>query len=80
MIPIKVMCDDDLERVNSWIRACLTLHNIFIRLRDEWNFEEEKDNMQEQATKEAKEDEADVSGKEFQSMVRDRWLEANFRR
>jgi hypothetical protein len=80
MIPIKVNCDDDLERVNSWIRACLTLHNIFIRLRDEWHFEEEKDNMQEQATKEAKEDESDVSGKEFQSMVRDRWLEANFRR
>lgn len=79
-IPIKVMCDDDLERVNRWIRACITLHNIFIRLRDEWHFEEEtKEQERAQATKEVKEDEADVSGKEFQCMVRDRWLEANRR-
>ena len=76
MIPIKVMCDDDLERVNSWIRACLTLHNIFIRLRDEWYFETKDDDVTKQ--KVAKEDEADVSGKEFQAMVRDRWLEANW--
>jgi hypothetical protein len=76
MIPIKVMCDDDLERVNSWIRACLTLHNIFIRLRDEWYFETKNDDKRQE--KVAKEDEADVSGKEFQRMVRDRWLEANW--
>jgi hypothetical protein len=78
MIPIKVKSEDDMERANSWIRACLTLHNIFIRLRDEWHFEKNEAEGAQQ-TKEAKEDEADVTGKEFQCMVRDRWLEANWR-
>jgi hypothetical protein len=78
-IPIKVMCDADLDRVNSWIRACLTLHNIFIRLKDEWVFDEATEKKSREK-KELPEDERDVSGKEFQNMVRDRWLEANWER
>jgi hypothetical protein len=77
-IPIKIACDADLERVNSWCRACITLHNIFIRLKDEWHFEDEDEvRRAKKKTKEAKDDEGDVTGQEMQHMVRDRWLEAN---
>ncbi len=74
-IPIKLGSDADLDRINSWIRACITLHNVFIQLKDEWYFDEKR--SKKDRTKEAEDDDGDVSGKEFQEMIRDRWLEAN---
>ena len=70
-IPIAINDASDHERANNWIRACLILHNILIRLKDEWEFYEVPEEFEGPSVSD---DRRDVSGKEFQDMVRDRWL------
>lgn len=70
-IPIAINEASDHERANNWIRACLILHNILIRLKDEWEFYEVPEEFEGPSVSD---DRRDISGKEFQDMVRDRWL------
>jgi len=72
-IPIKVLENCDHHVANLWIRSCLVLHNILIRLKDEWEFYEVPKEFE---GPDAVDDRADVAGETFQSMVRDRWLQS----
>ncbi len=58
------------------------LHNIFVRLKDEWEFEDSDDSDSDSSSSEGEagdgENEAqDCSGACFQDAIRDRWLLAN---
>ena len=71
-IPIKIQSVSDHERANRWIRACIVLHNFWIRVADEWVFTYK---AKQEVVEETENDECDdVTGCEFQDMVRDRWL------
>ena len=58
------------------------LHNIFVRLKDEWEFEDvsDSDASSSDSDSDAGEDDHianDCSGAQFQDAIRDRWLRAN---
>jgi hypothetical protein len=59
------------------------LHNIFVRLKDEWEFEDsDSDSSSSSEHDDADEDGGreevhDCSGADFQDAIRDRWLNAN---
>jgi hypothetical protein len=80
-IPIEISCDHDHFRAQCWIRACIVLHNVFVQLKDEWEFEE--DGSSSSSSSDSSDSDADdavvgdCSGAEFQAAIRDRWLRAN---
>ena len=79
-IPIEIVVPDDHLRAQRWIRACLILHNIFVMLKDEWEFEDvsSSTNTSSSGSEDIDEDEVgDCSGAVFQATIRDRWLRAN---
>jgi hypothetical protein len=71
-IPIKIEEECDHLAANLWIRSCLVLHNVLIRLKDEWEFYDVPEEFQ---GPDAVDDSADLDGADFQDMVRDRWLQ-----
>jgi len=81
-IPIEIITPDDHLRAQRWIRVCIILHNIFVRLKDEWEFQ---DSDIDNSSSSSEDDEADEDGREvndcsgahFQDAIRDRWLNAN---
>jgi hypothetical protein len=83
-IPIEIVTPDDHLRAQRWIRVCILLHNIFVRLKDEWEFEDvsdSDDSSSDSSGSDAGADEDnlanDCSGLQFQDAIRDRWLRAN---
>jgi hypothetical protein len=77
-IPVLIRKPDDHNKANLWIRTCLVLHNILLRLNDEWEFDEDEaatSEGDEWLHEQIAEDGADVDGIEMQKMVRDNWLE-----
>jgi hypothetical protein len=81
-IPIEIITPDDHLRAQRWIRVCIMLHNIFVRLKDEWEFEDlsDSDDSSSDSSNDAGDDENnanDCSGVQFQDAIRDRWLRAN---
>jgi hypothetical protein len=80
-IPIEITTPDDHLRAQRWIRTCILLHNIFVRLKDEWEFEASDSDSSSSEDDEADEDGErevqDCSGATFQDAIRDRWLCAN---
>lgn len=82
-IPIEIVTPDDHLRAQRWIRVCILLHNIFVRLKDEWEFEDvsDSDDSSSDSSSDAGDDEDnlanDCSGLQFQDAIRDRWLRAN---
>jgi hypothetical protein len=71
-IPIKIEEEAHHTKANLWIRACLVLHNILIRIKDEWEFYVVPKEFE---GPDVLDDSDDVEGAEFQKMVRDRWLQ-----
>lgn len=71
-IPIRIQRNEDHDTANLWIRACLVLHNILIRVKDEWEFYQIPEEFE---GPDYIDDAADVEGAQFQDMVRDRWLQ-----
>jgi hypothetical protein len=59
------------------------LHNIFVRLKDEWEFEGVSDSDASGSDSDSDADDNednlanDCSGAQFQDAIRDRWLQAN---
>jgi hypothetical protein len=80
-IPIEILKPDDHLRAQRWIRVCIMLHNIFVRLKDEWEFddvhEDEDSSSSSDSDDGVNEEAADCSGVCFQNSIRDRWLSAN---
>ena len=75
-VPVLICKPEDHHKANVWIRTCLVLHNILLRLKDEWEFDDNDDEEQHVEEEERIADDGDdVSGAEFQQMVRDNWLE-----
>jgi hypothetical protein len=74
-IPIKVQSPSDHDRVNRWIRACIILHNFFLRIDDKWDFTSGTKCRKRRDAELEVDDGDDVAGAEFQDMVRDRWLQ-----
>jgi hypothetical protein len=72
-MPIDVRCDDDMPRCANWITSCVVLHNIMIFLRDEFEYADVPDDVEDEEY-----DDVGVQpsppAKEFQNAVRDRWL------
>ena len=62
---------------------CIILHNIFVRLKDEWEFQDsDSDNSSSSSEGDEADDDGgrevnDCSGAHFQDAIRDRWLNAN---
>ncbi len=64
---------------------CVMLHNIFVRLKDEWEFEGLSDEEGGSSGGDSDSDAADDDGEQvqectgacFQDAIRDRWLLAN---
>ncbi len=79
-IPVLIRQPHDHNKANLWIRTCLLLHNILLRLRDEWEFDVEDEDVEDEGIEGIAEDGADVNGIEMQTMVRDNWLEFISRR
>jgi hypothetical protein len=78
-IPIDIQCNADHKRAQRWIRACLVLHNIYVRRKDEWEFEvSDSDESDDSGSDSGDENDdanwADCSGLDFQNAVRDRYL------
>jgi hypothetical protein len=72
-IPIDIRCAADHDRCSEWITACVILHNLLVKLRDDWDFDAvhaDEDAMDEPLVV-AQEN---VSAKQFVNAVRDRWL------
>jgi hypothetical protein len=81
-IPIEIVVPDDHLRAQRWIRACLVLHNIFVRLKDEWEFEDSDNSdsdssSSEEAAGDGELEAQDCTGACFQDAIRDRWLVAH---
>jgi hypothetical protein len=58
------------------------LHNIFVRLKDEWEFQDADSDSSSSEDDDADEDDErddvqDCTGAHFQDAIRDRWLAAN---
>jgi hypothetical protein len=56
------------------------LHNIFVRLKDEWEFEASDDDSSSDDDSDedgGRENSQDCTGVDFQDAIRDRWLAAN---
>jgi hypothetical protein len=57
------------------------LHNIFVRLKDEWEFEDLSDSDDSNSDSDSVDGEEnfshDCSGAQFQDAIRDRWLRSN---
>jgi len=75
-IPIAIDCNEDHVRAQRWIRACLILHNIYVKRKDEWEFEvsDSESDGDSDAEDDGEEDWADCTGLEFQNAIRDRYL------
>jgi hypothetical protein len=80
-IPIEIACAEDHFRAQQWIKACLVLHNIFVRLKDQWVFEDsdsesDSDSDSDSGSEGSADDDggADCSGLVFQNAIRDRFL------
>lgn len=77
-IPIDIQCNADNERAQRWIRACIVLHNIFVRRKDEWVFETTDSESDSDSVSDSDDDDdaawPDCSGLQFQDAVRDRYL------
>jgi hypothetical protein len=77
-IPIEIGCEEDIERAQRWVRACLVLHNIYLRLKDEWEFEcsdSESSSSSSENDDEGEDGEVvDCDGLIFQNAIRDRFL------
>jgi hypothetical protein len=76
-IPIDIACEQDLIRAQRWIRACLVLHNIYLRQKDEWEFEVSDSDSESDSGNSADDgyDQVDdCSGFIFQDAIRDRYL------
>ncbi len=71
-IPIDVKSKEDVESCHAWVKGCIILHNMLVWMQDDYDFvlpedEEEQDVFIEDEVE-------NVSGKDMQEMVRDRWL------
>lgn len=77
-IPIDIQSEADNERAQRWIRACIVLHNVYVRLKDEWVFEVSDSESQGESDDNSGSDNdaawPDCSGLQFQDAVRDRFL------
>jgi hypothetical protein len=77
-IPIDIRCGGDHDRAQKWIKACLLLHNIFVRVKDQWVFENsDSDSDSSDSSDEGSEDEdgsPECTGLIFQNAIRDRFL------
>ena len=79
-IPIEIVVPDDHLRAQRWIRVCIMLHNIFVRLKDEWEFAGSSDDSSSCDSDDANDDgenAQECTGAYFQDAIRDRWLLAN---
>jgi hypothetical protein len=76
-IPIDIASEEDLVRAQRWIRACLVLHNIYLRRKDEWEFEVSGSDSESGSDSGADDDYdevGDCTGEVFQNAIRDRYL------
>ena len=70
-MPIDIKCKAHVRYAHRWVRACITLHNILVYLKDDWDFPALPPEAEVEFTLD---DVKNVSGKEMQVLVRDRWL------
>jgi hypothetical protein len=70
-IPIDIKRKDDVHNVHHWVQACIVLHNILVYLNDEYDFPPVPPDDDLEFTLD---DVNNVSGKDMQELVRDRWL------
>jgi hypothetical protein len=77
-IPIEIESDEDNIRAQRWIRACIVLHNIYVRRKDEWEFEVSDSESENSSDNDDDADASwlDCSGLVFQNAIRDRYLRA----
>lgn len=72
LMPIDINGKEDVQHAHYWVRACIILHNVLVYLKDDYDFpavppEPEGEEF-------TLDDVRNVSGKEMQALVRDRWL------
>jgi hypothetical protein len=70
-MPIDIKEKDDVNHAHQWVLACLVLHNVLVFLKDDYDFPPVPPAEEVEFTLD---DVQNVSGKEMQAHVRDRWL------
>jgi hypothetical protein len=76
-IPIDIDSNDDHDRAQNWIRACIILHNVYVRRQDKWEFEASDSDSDSDSSSESDGSDnewQDCSGFQFQNAIRDRYL------
>lgn len=70
-MPIDIKKKSDVQFAHLWVKGCIILHNVLVFMKDDYDFPPVPPEAEVEFTLD---DVSNVSGKEMQTMVRDRWL------
>jgi hypothetical protein len=70
-MPIDIKKKKDVQFAHLWVQGCIILHNVLVFMKDDYDFPPVPPEAEVEFTLD---DVRNVSGKEMQAMVRDRWL------